>query len=188
MKTNPSVYVPLFKRSVTLENPVRNDRFLWHVTYNQKNRNLLIARQGLALPLWGAVYAHQALPSFDFMYPYFVDREDWFYPNHRNDGAQFDDYAFWRIDTRLCAVTWYLDPGMESDSEYLNVPHHHYLCTPNAIPPHALRLYRFNMDNYCFRNPKIVYSNGCALIRPIRSDFDTLEPAEDINVFIRKVA
>lgn len=188
MKTHPSIYVPLFKRSVTLKNPVKNERFLWHITYNQKETNLLIARQGITLPLWGAVYAHHALPSFDFMYPYFVDRVDWFYHNLRDDGAQFDDYAFWRIDTRFCGFTWYLDPGMERDSQILQVPHHHYLCTPNAIPPHALRLYRFNLDNYRFRNPRIIYKNGCALIRPIRSDFDTLEPADEFNQHVLRVA
>jgi hypothetical protein len=44
------------------------------------------------------------------------------------------------------------------------------------------------MDNYRFRNPKIHFIDGCAHIRPIRSDFDTLVPCDEINNFIRKRA
>ncbi|NBP05357.1 MAG: hypothetical protein EBV15_03935 [Bacteroidetes bacterium] len=188
MKENPSVYVPVLRDYARLGNPVKHDRFLWHVTYFTKVSTLLIGRRGIALPLRGAVYAHNALPTFDAMYPYFVDCVDWFYPVHRNDGAQFDDYAFWRIDTHLCKFPWYLDPGMKEDSKFLGMEEHNYLCTPNAIPPEALSLFRFDMDNYRFRNPKIRFIDGCAHIRPIRSDFDTLVPCDEFNNFIRKRA
>jgi hypothetical protein len=190
MKENPAVYVPVLRRTVELGKPVLHHRYLWHVTYNRHNLNLLIAKQGIVLPFRGAVYAHNNPPSFDIMYPYFVDRHDWFMgpSRYRCDGAQFDRYSFWRIDTQKLGLSWYLDPGMFSDADYLGVSKHHYLCTPHAIAPRALRLYNFDLDNYIFRNPKIYYGNGCAQIRPIRDDFDTLMPNEEVNRYIRSKA
>jgi hypothetical protein len=190
MKKNPSVYVPVLHRTVELGKPVFHHRFLWHITYNLRSLNLLIAKQGINLPFNGAVYAHNELHSFEYMYPYFVDRHDWFMgpSRYRCDGAQFDRYSFWRIDTQKSDFSWYLDPGMFSDADYLGVSKHHYLCTPQSIAPRALRLYNFDLDNYIFRNPKIRYENGSAHIRPVRDDFDTLVPNEEVNRYIRSKA
>jgi hypothetical protein len=188
MKKNPSIYTRIFKEKVELDQPACHDRFIWHVTYNRPFYNWLIAKNGLALPFRGAVFAHNNLPRFEFMYPYFVDRYDWdMGPNRdRGDDAQYDRYSFWRIDTKKCGFQWYIDPGMIDDSEFLGVSQHHYVCTPNAIPNSALRLYSFNMDNYIFRNPKIYFKDGSAHILPIRDDFDTLVPNEEINAYIMK--
>lgn len=188
MKKNPSIYVPVLRCTVELGKPVFHHRFLWHITNNLRSLNLLIAKQGINLPYNGAVYAHNELPSFEYMYPYFVDRHDWFMPPDRQDGAQFDRYSFWRIDTHKLLSSWYLDPGMFSDADYLGISKHHFLCTPQAIPPQALRLYQFHLDNYIFRNPKIRYENGSAHIRPVRNDFDTLVPNEEVNHYIRSKA
>lgn len=188
MKKNPSVYVPVLRSTVELGKPVIHHRFLWHVTYNRYELNWLIAKQGINLPHKGAVYAHNRLPSFDFMYPYFVDRCDWFMGPKRDDGTQFDRYSFWRIDTKNLDFGWYPDPGMFSDADFLGVSKHHYLCTPHAISPHALRLYNLDLDNYIFRNPKIRYEDGSVHIRPIRDDFDTLVPNDEVNSYIRSKA
>jgi hypothetical protein len=188
MKENPSIYIPVLKSTVTLGNPVLHVRYLWHVNYNQHSCNWLIAKQGLVLPRNGAVFAHNALQTFEGMFPYFVDKHDCWFPNRRKDGARFDAYSFWRIDTQRCSFPWYADPGMQSDAEFLGLPAHHYLCTPNAIPPEALMLFGFNLDNYLFRNPRIIKREGSLHVRPVRSDFDTLVPNTEINNYIRKAA
>ena len=188
MKKNPSVYIPLLRRSVELDKPVFHNRFLWHVTYDSHDLNWLIAKQGLIPPYLGGVFAHNRLTDFENMYPYFDDRYDWRLSRMAFDGTLLRVYSFWRIDTRLCDNVWYIDPAMIQDAKYLGVSSRHYLCTPQAVPPAALRLYHYDDANFMSRNPRIYYKNGTAHIRPVRDDFDTLAPNEEVNRYIRSKA
>lgn len=72
----------------------------------------------------------------------------------------------WRIDTTAFNATWYIDPNfMLTEGEYIR----EYVFTESSVPPHALKLYRFNLDEYNF-----LYVNRLKL------NF-SLDPVKEVN-------
>lgn len=165
---------------------VKPDRFLWHVTWGHTSSDLSIAQIGLRKPKDYAVFAHNQLTDFNDMYPYFMDCWDFDNRLVRTEYSPFYNYSFWRIDTKIAKVPWYIDPYCASEP-FIDQPLH-YLCTPNPIPKEALKLFKFDLKCYVERTPYIHYSNGAAHISPIFSDFDTLKPNPIYEKMARKLA
>lgn len=161
---------------------VNPPRFLWHVKHAGRSSDLNIARFGLLKPKDYAVFAHNQLENFNDMYPYFMDSRDF---ETEVTGAEFYDYSFWRIDTQIANVPWFIDPYCE-DEPFIASPIH-YLCTPNSIPKEALKLFNFDLDNYLKKEPKFKLKNGVAHIYGIRTDFDTLVPNPLYETIARKL-
>jgi hypothetical protein len=75
-------------------------------------------------------------------------------------------HDIWRIDTTTFNATWYVDPNfMLTKGEYIR----EYVFTESSVPPHALKLFRFNLDEYNF-----LYGNRKKL------NF-SLEPVKEVN-------
>jgi hypothetical protein len=165
---------------------VKPERFLWHVKWAYRTSDLNIAQRGLLKPKDYAVFAHNGLTDFNDMYPYFMDCWELDWDQIKIKGSQFNYYSFWRIDTKIAKVPWYIDPYCATEP-FVEQPLH-YLCTPNPIPKEALKLFRFDLNCYLKRTPYVHYSNGAAHISPIYSDFDTLKPNPIYENMARKLA
>ncbi|MFN5890975.1 MAG: hypothetical protein ACK448_11320 [Bacteroidota bacterium] len=165
---------------------VRTTRFLWHVKRSCNSSDLSIACNGLRKPNDYAVFAHNRLPEFENMYPYFMDRWELDWDKLEIHGCQFECYSYWRIDTKIASVPWYIDPYCATQPGI--DPPIHYLCTPNAIPREALKLFTFDLNCFLKRTPYIRYSEGAVHIAPICDDFDTLKPYPIYENMARKLA
>jgi hypothetical protein len=172
--------------SELLGKEVKPERFLWHVTWEYHSSDLSIAQIGLLKPKDYAVFAHNGLTDFNDMYPYFMDCWDFDNRLVNTELSPFFNYSFWRIDTKIAKVPWYIDPYCASEP-FIEHPLH-YLCTPNPIPKEALKLFKFDLNCYLKRTPYVHYSNGAAHISPIYSDFDTLKPNPIYENMARKLA
>ena len=165
------------------QTPVKTNRFLWHIKYRDYQSDLGIAANGLLRPEEYAVFAHNNAVYFDITYPYFVDLE--LEMNTMGPFYDFSNYSFWRIDTLLTNVDWYTDPNMVEDSEIVGSKPHNYVCTLNAIPNHALKLFKYDRERYLTQRPFITRGDGVASVRPYRNDFDSLVPDVKINDYIK---
>ena len=96
------------------QKPVQTSRYLWHIKYGVYDTDLQIAAYGLKCPKKYAVFAHSNIFSFMKTYPYCLDIWD-FEIQTIDFCRQFDIYSFWRIDTRLANVDWFIDPNMFDD-------------------------------------------------------------------------
>ncbi len=164
--------------------PVQTSRYLWHIKYNHYNSDLRIAAHGLIRPDNYAVFAHNNIFNFDLMYPYFMDIWE-FETQTLERCSQFSTYSFWRIDTRLANVDWYIDPNMFEDSKSGGFNYKNYVCALHNIPNYALKLFKYDRDRFVSKRPFITRNEGVASIRPYRNDFDSLIPDVNINNYIK---
>ena len=164
--------------------PVQTSRYLWHIKYDSYNSDLKIAANGLLCPKNYAVFAHTHNFGFNDMYPYFMDFWD-FDIQVLDLECQFSAYSFWRIDTNLANVDWFIDPNMKEDSELLGYNYKNYVCTLNSIPNYALKLFKYDRDRYVTKRPFITRGNGVASVRPYRNDIDSLVPDVEMNNYIQ---
>lgn len=171
------------------QKPVKTRRYLWHIKYEHYDNDLQIAAFGLKCPKKYAVFAHSNIFNFKHTYPYFLDC--WHFELDTIDFAcQYSIYSFWRIDTHLANVDWFIDPNMFDDaqsesckSEGFN--YKNYVCSLSSIPSHALKLFKYDRDRYVSKRPFITRGDGVASIRPYRKDFDSLVPDAKMNNYIQ---
>jgi hypothetical protein len=171
------------------QKPVKTSRYLWHIKYEHYDTDLQIAAFGLKCPKKYAVFAHSNIFNFKHTYPYFLDC--WHFELDTIDFAcQYSIYSFWRIDTHLANVDWFIDPNMFDDvqsesckSEGFN--YKNYVCSLNSIPSHALKLFKYDRDRYAYELPFITRGDGVVSVRPYKNDFDSLVPDTDINKYIQ---
>jgi len=171
------------------QKPVQTSRYLWHIKYGVYDTDLQIAAYGLNCPKKYAVFAHSNIFSFMKTYPYCLDIWD-FEIQTIDFCRQFDIYSFWRIDTRLANVDWFIDPNMFDDvqsesckSEGFN--YKNYVCSLNNIPNYALKLFKYDRDRYAYKRPFITRGDGVVSVRPYKNDFDSLVPDNKINKYIQ---
>jgi hypothetical protein len=171
------------------QKPVQTSRYLWHITRDYYYRDLTIAAYGLLCPENYAVFAHSNIFNFSYTYPYFMDSWD-FELIELEHSCQFSAYSFWRIDTRLANVDWFIDPNMFDDvqsesckSEGFN--YKNYVCSLNNIPNYALKLFKYDRDRYAYKRPFITRGDGVVSVRPYKNDFDSLVPDIKINKYIQ---
>ena len=171
------------------QKPVKTSRYLWHIKYEHYDTDLQIAAFGLKCPKKYAVFAHSNIFNFNYTYPYFLD--SWDFEIQTIDFAcQYSIYSFWRIDTHLANVDWFIDPNMFDDvqsesckSEGFN--YKNYVCSLNSIPNYALKLFKYDRDRFAYKRPFITRGDGVASIRPYRNDFDSLVPDTKMNNYIQ---
>ena len=166
------------------QKPVKTSRYLWHITYDYDDRDLTIAAYGLLCPENYAVFAHSNIFSFMQTYPYFLDFWD-FEIQTIKLCCQFSAYSFWRIDTRLANVDWFIDPNMVGDAKSEGFNYKNYVCSLNSIPNYALKLFKYDRDRFAYKRPFITRGDGVASIRPYRNDFDSLVPDAKMNNYIQ---
>lgn len=165
---------------ITSLKPIKPNRFVWHVTVKSLEIDLSIAYEGLIAYFRGSVFAHNGLADFYDMYNIvFFETGN---VSHLPDvaGAVCSVFSYWRIDTSLLPFDWYIDPLMENDHKVCHhgAKAHNFICTPNNIPPHALKLFDFNYKNY-WRGCYIKKGNGVVHVKPFRTDFDGLVPEKE---------
>lgn len=153
--------------------PIKTSRFLWHVTYNTKSMNLFIAAYGLIRADNYAVFANNKLDCFGMMYPFCIDFH-----------CDYTEYSFWRIDTSLLNVDWFIDPNMRNDLNILTGKAHNYVCSLQSIPNYALKLFHVNPFRLLHEEPFIRHNDGVVSISPYRNDLDALVPNKKINNYI----
>jgi hypothetical protein len=192
-----------FKKCVYLEEKVKPERFLWHVTnpgfyYNREslykfhdhwrdkfinNFRKSIMEKGLKFGQSNAIYAHNELSYLKEMYPLWID--DWvniFFtpPNQISKGVEnlkwMRKYDFWRIDTEIYDGPWYVDPFVHDEAQSCMkwVKPHNYVCTPYEIPPEAIQLFVFDQELY--QEPFFVQEDGVASVSGRKKDMDGLVP------------
>lgn len=166
------------------QKPVRTSRYLWHITYEHHYRDLQIAAYGLLCPENYAVFAHSNVFSFNGTYPYFMDFWD-FEIQILDLCCQFSAYSFWRIDTHLANIDWFVDPNMMDETQIDGFNCKNYVCSLNNIPNYALKLFKYDRDRYVSKRPFITRGEGVASVRPYRNDFDSLVPDVEINNYIQ---
>ena len=166
------------------QKPVRTSRYLWHITYERHYRDLQIAAYGLLCPENYAVFAHSNVFSFNGTYPYFMDFWD-FEIQTLDLSCQFSAYSFWRIDTHLANVDWFVDPNMLDETQIDGFNCENYVCALNNIPNYALKLFKYDRDRYVSKRPFITRGEGVASVRPYRNDFDSLVPDAKMNNYIQ---
>ena len=130
--------------------PIKPDRYMWHLTRESCRDS--ISKFGLERRLCGdkplcgdnGIWAHNNIIHINQFYPMTWDG---IYSN-----ANYRDFDFWRIDTKLCNSNWKMDPYMTPLK--LNYKTNEwryaikYLVTKDSIPPEALKLYQFPQDGY----------------------------------------
>lgn len=158
--------------------PVITNRYLWHLKYNVHKSDLSVAANGLICSDNYAVFAHNCLNDFELLYPYLYDKKKYC--------LDLEDYSFWRIDTHLLNIEWFVDPNMKCDLSYYKYEAKptNYLCTLNNIPNTALKLFNFNRYRYKSKNNFVNINNGVANVYPYRNDYDSLVPNHEINKYI----
>jgi hypothetical protein len=166
------------------QKPVRTSRYLWHIKYDRYYSDLQIAAYGLLCPENYAVFAHSNVFSFMQTYPYFLDFWD-FEIQTIDLCCQFSAYSFWRIDTRLANVDWFIDPNMVDETHIDGFNCKNYVCSLNNIPNYALKLFKYDRDRYVTKRPFITRGNGVVSVRPYRNDFDSLVPDDKMNDYIQ---
>jgi len=176
-----------FNKIVTLDNPLKPARYLWHIKYRSHQSDLRIARQGLLRMDGNAVYACNGLRFFNDMYPWFLDA--WEVRHLPIEGIQFASYSYWRIDTRIANTPWFVDPFMAEEYHVCrwnsSCKPRNFICTPNNIPNAALRLYSFDLDRFLQRKPVIQRRQGAVSVVYHDNDFETLVPDKEMNDYIR---
>lgn len=168
------------QRMLELE-PIVPNRFVWHVTYPccdgiDNLKRFAIASEGLKVRYsrcGGAICAHNRLSSISDFYPFIIDYDsftDTFggFPAPSSSVLYSD---FWRIDTRSYRGKWYIDPNMKDDcSIYSNTHPINYICTPEDVPAHALKLFKLKMDVFLANKEQLEFSNSPllspSLLRP----------------------
>jgi hypothetical protein len=166
------------------QKPVRTSRYLWHIKFDRYYSDLQIAAYGLLCPENYAVFAHSNVFSFMQTYPYFLDFWD-FEIQTIDLCCQFSAYSFWRIDTRLANVDWFIDPNMVDETHIDGFNCKNYVCSLNNIPNYALKLFKYDRDRYVTKRPFITRGNGVVSVRPYRNDFDSLVPDDKMNDYIQ---
>jgi len=186
MKSIP--YCPIArKRKHTISTPkfewkrYRPNRYLYHVSYggtlnvNEENvlyKRLSIATEGICGKEkgLGGVWANNQIQSVNRLWPICFDS----YGLDNYEYLRFIyEFDVWRIDTSLISNTWYLDPNLINDASAHGVYAADYLYCENTIHPSALKLFTFDVRDFCFFNfelPKINFK---------------LAPVDDINRIIK---
>ncbi len=137
-----------------------------------------VADEGLFVGWHGAVFANNRLDSIQSFFPYIWDVEEYlhkFVPV--NDLTPSDEVGwvdFWRIDTRACHVTWYIDPNMINDRIFGhgNELPENYICTPEDIPPRALMFFKFRHELYFRHWKKALLTNSPRFPVTLLTPFD----------------
>jgi hypothetical protein len=180
------------KQCVTELEKIKNiSRYVWHIKPCDPSSALSIAEQGLIGKKENLVFAHNNLRLLEDSYPYFIDCYDFMMYRDIKPKEFFSVYEYWRIDTSLLDFDWFIDPYMVEDisvycSRFASVEN--FICTPNNIPPHALKLFNFVYSRYLDRPTRVQYFEGAVCASPCRNDFDTLVYNHQINGFINHLA
>lgn len=72
-------------------------------------------------------------------------------------------YDFWRINTKISANDWFIDPNLELDLRITNIGANNpkkYVCTKQKIKPKALDLFAYDGK---FSKKNVIKGNNCVL-------------------------
>lgn len=161
--------------------PIVPNRYVWHVTYPccdgiYNLRSFAIASDGLKVRYsrcGGAICAHNRLYSISDFYPFIIDYDAFTdsFGGIQAPSSRVLYSDFWRIDTHAYKGKWYIDPNMKDDcSIYSNTYPVNYLCTPEDVPAHALKLYKLSIDVFLNNYQRLGEPNfsllSLSLLRP----------------------
>jgi hypothetical protein len=136
--------------------PIKPRRYVYHVT-NPKNR-VSIMFDGIKTyktlnPAYKLAFVnnapiHQDLSHF---WPLPIDIYD---PSPSGRSLSLKEfkssYDYWRIDTKIANLTWYIDPYMENELKSYGIPGNstYFLCTDSVIPADSLDLMDFDLEQF----------------------------------------
>jgi len=171
MKSIPySPYTPSFNYGFDVERsdwiPFKPQRYVYHIDYGgrrskndaeyYKYKRLNIALRGLYGKDQGTqgVWANNQMENIFQLYPINIDGFGMSVNEILEWVLSFD---VWRIDTCAFNVQWYIDPNhMLTDYDMKEK----WVFTENSVPPHALKLYHFNINEYEFLYNQAVDGEG----------------------------
>jgi len=170
-------------------------RYVWHVSHQgygcvEGGINLekfSIARRGILRDYnnYGpAVFAHNKLVNLSSFYPFCIDGAfEWGSPSHDlTPSGWFQCCGFWRIDTSVLDCNWFIDPNMKDNTSvrFGWKKADNYICTPEDIPPYALKYFEFDMEAYISDLPRILQEGDYLL------QVKHLKPVEKVNDWIKR--
>ena len=134
------------------------DRYIWHLSYPCYRSR--IAQAGI-LPIGKTtpfVFANNQIEYPYLLWPIVFDDSgmmfDWDkYPSHEAAAKAlteivYGDRDYWQIDSEIAGYDGYridpFQPAVIADIFYTNAREDHYICRKKAIPPQALKLFRFD--------------------------------------------
>ena len=191
------------KRSLSFENfnhrmleldPVIPERYVWHASTlyygEQRLDRFSIATRGLMHDYSRyakAVFAHNRIADIRDFYPLIVDFMDYEYGESNGSYIQpefLEGFDFWRIDTRVFKGKWYIDPNMKEELVWFDRTRPiNYICTPENIPPAALKLYEFDFELFNFQLPYLMKNKN----DPNRLPASCIKPVAKVNQWIEKL-
>ena len=160
--------------------PITPRRYVWHVGsapwYRRHSsvEQYSIATEGLkcscSRPSFNAVFANNNSFHYTRFFPFIDD-----IVLEPCDPA----VDYWRIDTYAFEAKWYVDPNMMYLLRLYYDDPSDYICTPDDVPPHALKLFHYPEHLYKHWNPQSFFDYSLYDVR-------VLEPDDRINWWIRK--
>lgn len=169
--------------------PIIPARFVWHVSHRGYGETDLetfsIARRGILRDYnhYGpAVFAHNKLNSLTDFYPFCIDFafERGQPLSDLTPSRWFQSCGFWRIDTHIFNGTWYIDPNLKDGGHFGCGRAINFICTPEDIPPYALRYFEFDTDAYISDLPRILREEDYFL------QIKHLKPVHKVNEWIKQ--
>jgi len=144
---------------------IKPERFVYHLTFGgelsgMSEDALLYSRMNYALEgIWGkdngsaGVWANNQMKDIDRLWPMPIDSWDFCFGNLGEwwHLKMYYCYDVWRIDTTLFDAEWYVDPVMtKSEAAAYGLFPDDYVYTENSVPPHALKVFTFDMRDYSY--------------------------------------
>ena len=174
--------------------PIIPERYVWHVTNRFYGESQLdrfsIATRGLRYEYSRyakAVFAHNRIADIRDFYPFTVDFMDYDWGECNGYYAQpefLENFDFWRIDTRIFKGKWYIDPNMKEELVwYVRTRPINYICSPENIPPFALKLYEFDFELFNLQLPHLRKVKK----DPNRLPASCIKPVLTVNQWIKKL-
>ena len=171
--------------------PIIPARYVWHVTHLYCYEDLTtfsIASRGILREYChygSAVFAHNKLTNLSSFYPFNIDLNSFEERRPLNDltpSGFLLGCGFWRIDNTIFKGKWYIDPNLKDGDHFGDGTEINYICTPEDIPPQALKYYEFDMESYLLNLPQLLQNRSCGLLQVA-----FLKPVNKVNQWIRRL-
>lgn len=163
-------YAPTFKYGFDIERedwiPVQPKRYIYNLDYRScsrkndteyyKYKRLNIALNGLYGKDRGTqgVWANNQMENVFRLYPINLDG---YGMSLKEILLWLSGMDVWRIDTRAFDATWYIDPNHMLTHYDMK---ENWVFTESSVPPHALKLFHFNINEYEFLYNQAVDGEG----------------------------
>lgn len=110
--------------------------FVWHVTLRENRESIL--KYGLRTDKseHNCIFANNLGKKIKLFYPFCIERYDGSFRE-----GNLIKYDYWRIDTTLIDVEWYIDPNMRNGPKEFMENEQDYIVTDCRIPKYAIDLF-----------------------------------------------